>query len=424
MYRMALSAAVFLLLLAGCAAKKTPPPLADIHGTVLLDRTTPYPGARVLIEGHPLATTDADGKFTVTDVELPYRTVIEMGSTSFIVYDGLTTALPTFGPPFAVRGALLKGEVQGAAGGRDLAVSLASPAALGYDDLPPTIDPGPRLYSIDAKMLTPSATGRVYALEWTRDASGKVDAFTGYGTTAELFLADGDHLTGLDITLDPLPAAHDLQVSASAPSDYDVLGVITGVRPWPEDQLGLSLLTGFAPPPFPATVRAPHIPGARMMLELFVAEPGGSDIAGISWTSVPVIAPSASLTFPVPRPQPLGPADGATGVGAGGELSWTTSAGSLSMLQLTGDVMIFAYTNEPRFTLPDLSAFGADYGSAAVYTWKVYEFGLEGLTSTDALLESREAPQSGLLYALLAGKIFNERGGYFVTTPERTFTTP
>ena len=422
MYRVALFAAVFLLLLAGCGPKKT---TTSVQGTVLLSGETPFAGARVLIEGHPLATTDASGKFAVTDVEPPYRIVIETDTNEFVVFTGVTSPNPTLrvGNSPSAYHTTLEGELQNTVAGRKAGLSLASPAALGakYADTTGATLP----YAIDAYLIKPSTSGRLYALEWTPNIDGNADSFTGYGSTAELNLANGAPMAGLDIALDPVPATLNLEIGASVPADYDVLATTAGVRLWPEEQLGFSLLTASfdSSIPLPVTVHAPDLPGARMVANVIVSKPGGTQPIGATWASVPAAAATADLTVPA-RPVLLGPADGATGVGVGSELTWTAPTGSLSLLQLNGDIDLNAYTNEPRFTLPDLSAFGTDYGSAAGYTWNVLVFGLEGFTDVDSILtDNGVLPPLGLLTASVIGMPLNA-SGYFVLSPERGFTTP
>ena len=423
MYRIALSAAVLLLLLAGCGPRKT---TTSIQGTVLSGSETPFAGARVLIEGRPLVTTDADGKFTITDVEPPYRIVVETDSNEFVAFAGVTTPNPTLrvGNASSAYHTTLEGELQNTVAGRKAGLSLASPAALGakYADATGATLP----YAINAALLTQPTSGRLYALEWAFNIDGNADAFTGYGSSAnKLTLVNGASQSGLDIALDPVPATLDLEISASVPADYDVLATAAGVRLWPEEQLGLPLLTASfdSTTPLPVTVRAPDLPGARMVAVLIVSEPGGADAIGVTWASVPVTAASADLAVPA-RPALLGPADGATGVGAGSELTWTAPAGSLSLLLLNGDVDLIAYSSEPHFTLPDLSAFGTDYGSAAAYIWKAVSFRLEGFGDVDSMLTDHHVlPPLALMTAAIVGTPINA-SGYFVLSPERGFTTP
>ena len=421
MHRTALAVAC-LWLLAGCATKKT---TVDVLGTVVEDSGTPLAGLRVLIEGHALVTTDASGRFTVSDVEPPYRIIIERSPDTFVVFDGLTAANPTFstGVSFVDYSASLSGQLEGTDAGRKTAVALVSSDALG---LKLTDATGPNQpYTLDATLFKPTASGQLYALDWTPDGAGNAATFNGYTALSGVALADGGAFAGLDLTLNPVPSTHDLVVNASVPGGYDVLELRAGLRPWPADAWGVSMTSAeLTSPTLPTTVMVPDLSGARMQISLWVRAPGSTAALGdgVAWKSVPTSVTSVDLAVPA-RPELLGPADGATGVEAGAEFSWTPPPDAISIFVLHGRIIMWAFTNGSTFTLPDLSPFGSAYGSGTSYTWRVSAFGLGGHEDLDAVLQSPE----GRTLMLIVGASFKKpltEEGYVVTGSSRAFTTP
>jgi len=416
-----------LFVLAACGPRKTS---ATVTGHVYGPWGQPLAGVRVQIADRPLATSAADGSFAVDGVTTPYRAVVEFASDEYAVYDGLTTTEAHFyrpTPPGTPPQATVEGNLTGTVAGRKAAVTFASAKGVGSDALGSQAGSTP--YSLDAALVDTTATGRLYALEWTTDAGGNADVFTGYAASGELTLVSGGLFSGQDLALDPAPSTHDLTVSLAAPSgDYDLYAFITSLRPWPATDRGLSIgHTVFsAPVPVPATVRSPNLPSARTELVLLVKEAGGTNVTGGVWTNVPATETSASLTVPA-RPQLLAPADGATNVGPGAAFSWTRPAGGLAMLGLSvGPVTLTGYTAGTEFELPDLSVFGTSYGAAAAYTWRLAHFDLGGMDATDDLV--REGSGSNLsvrLFLPLAfGRTVDGGSGHVILSAERGFTTP
>ena len=416
-----------LFVLAACGPRNTS---ATVTGHVYGPWGQPLAGVRVQIADRPLATTAADGSFAVDGVTTPYRAVVEFASDEYAVYDGLTTTeahfyrpTPTVSPPQAT----VEGNLTGTVAGRRAAVSFASTNGFGFN-LGNAQD-GSTPYSLDAALVDTTATGRLYALEWTTDGGGNADVFTGYAVSGDLTLSGGGIFSGQDLALDPAPSTHDLTVSLTAPaSDYDLHALTAALRPWPNEYRSIPLVhTALgAPLASPATVRSPNLPSAYTALVLLVSEPGGTDSVGAAWTTVPATETSASLTVPA-RPQLLAPADGATNVGPGAAFSWTQPAEGLAAIFLsTGPVSLIGFTAGTEFELPDLSSFGTSYGAGAAYSWGVLHFRLEDTATADDLV--REGGGSGLLnrltFALLSGLSLDGGNGHAVLSTERGFTTP
>ncbi|WP_456447013.1 hypothetical protein [Oceanithermus sp.] len=428
MKRNLLILSLFLFVLAACGPRN---PSATVNGHVYGPWGQPLAGVRVQIADRPLATTAADGSFTVDGVSTPYRAVVEFASDEYAVFDGLTTTEAHFYRPQAFGGsppqATVEGSLTGTVAGRKAAVAFASTNGFGFD-LDNAQDSSTP-YSLDAALPDTTATGRLYALEWTTDAGGDADVFTGYAVSGDLTLSGGGLFSGQDLALDPAPSTHDLTVSLAAPvSDYDLRALTASLRPWPNEYRSIPLVhTALgAPLASPATVRSPNLPSAYTALVLLVSESGGTDSVGAAWTTVPATETSASLTVPA-RPQLLAPADGATNVGSGAAFSWTQPAEGLAAILLsTGPVSLIGFTAGTEFELPDLSSFGTSYGAAAAYSWAVLHFRLEGTATADDLV--REGGGSGLLsrltFPLLSGLSLDGGDGHAVVSAERGFTTP
>lgn len=419
--------ALALLVLAGCGPRDTS---ITVSGYVYDSTGAPLAGVRVQVADRPLATTAADGSFSVDQVKAPYRLIVELAPDRFAVYDGLTVADPqvyepglSASPPEAT----IEGGVTGTAAGNRLAVAFASPDGFGIN-----LDPsaaGTTPYSLTAGLFDSSVTGRLYALEWTTDPDDNADVFSGYASSGDLTVSGGGVFGGNDLALDPAPSTHDLEVTLTAPAaDYDLFALTGGLRPWPTEAMGIPLLHTVHDTaiPNPATVRSPNLPGARTALALLVAEPGGTDAVGTVWTSVPATDTAANLTMPA-RPALQAPADGATNVGPGAAFSWSQPGGGLAAFIVSGPIDLIGFTAAASFELPDLASFGASYGAGASYDWSVLAFRLEGEveSAVDELVQG-DAGRVLLLRIvtpLLGGFGLNE-AGYVVRSPERSFTTP
>src|SRR5262249_36339962 len=106
----------------------------------------------------------------------------------------------------------------------------------------------------------------------------------------------------------------------------------------------------------------------------------------VSLAGIPPGATSAVVTIPTPA-LPVAPADGATGVTAATDFSWTglPNAVEVVFFKAPGKASYYVVTTGTTTKLPDLSARGEPLPAATSYLWMVE--GLGPLTSMDAFAE-------------------------------------
>src|SRR5512133_3092757 len=93
----AFSLLAVLPFVAGCPGATAPTGIT-VRGTVVSLAGAPVDGARVLVPGHAEQLTDAQGDFTVAEVEPPYdlgAVVGASGDEAVAIYLALSTATPT-----------------------------------------------------------------------------------------------------------------------------------------------------------------------------------------------------------------------------------------------------------------------------------------------------------------------------------------
>jgi len=412
--------ALAAVLLAACGTSKVVSTVR-VEGVVTNMVGVPSAGVRVLIPGKSVVTTDADGRFVFEDVTIPYTLIVEQETGKYVIYEGLTRTDPQ---PSAANDTgsftvTIEGEVQGTTSGNRLGLQLVSRNAL-YTQSFGASDTATG-YSFNTTLYKPTTTAELYALEWSRGADGNVQDYIAFGRYANtLDLVAGATLSNRNIALTTIAATHDLTVSTSGPSELNPKTYIAGVRFADEDVPAYPILgyVELSPPDAGYTARSPNLTDVQMLLG--AAYMNGGDLFSIVWESVPATATSHVLSAP-DLVALTAPEDGGT-VSVGSSLGWEGPEGALYLTYLQGDLELTFITADTSVSLPDLSPFGADYGSNA-YSWQIIAFRFGGVMEGE--VDQAVAPGISSPYWMIFATIFNlppSASGYMVSSPEYTFT--
>lgn len=420
------------------------PLVVDVNGTVLNEGNAPVGGVEVAIIGYDKVTTDSEGRFSYSEVIAPYVIAVKNSDTNFYVYGGLTKSDPVlFSNVSGVTyGADIAGTISNTTNGNRLGVELVSNGAT-YARSGSAAD-GSTDYSHNAFLLTPTASGQLYALEWTRDANGNASSFTGYASYPnQVFLATGGSFSGLDMSLESVTSSHEVSVSISLPAGAYLSTYSAGVRFATADALARSLVTAHDTSPSSSsfTVYSPGLSNAYTQVLAFATESSSSSLSdgpatvlghaqpaasgvfvGIAWYSALSTASNVAVSFPA-RPELQQPADGASNVAPGTSFSWVEDPNALNFVRFSGPIQIVYFAAENVAQLPDLSAFGVSYASGDSYNWNVgyMRFGeycndLNDFTSEGALSFDLE-----FLYIFLGLQPATAEG-YYMASSRRSFT--
>jgi hypothetical protein len=407
--------------LVACGAEPTPP--IDVHGRVALVTgfDVPLGGVIVHVQG-TTTTTDADGRFTITDVRPPYTVILGSGGTQPWVhaYEGLTTPTPTLSPhavihalmtPTTFRRATIGGSLSNPLiAGRRIelcAVGLAGIQAYGCD----TMDAGDQDYEIDVLWRdTGPVTVRLYALQVQVDAEDRPTAVL-TGGWVDRVVTDGATLTQA-VPSGPAPASNALEGAILAGG-----GIVPGasVRVRTEDAYVLRVFSGTVAGGV-LEFQAPLYADPEIMVATYASFPvtGGLTFA---WSAVDPTRPF-TVTVPVP-PQLLEPADGVVGVGAGTlfrvlggpagarTFSWAPDQGQ------TGPVVSLT-TMQNQARLPDVTLVGQALPPGGQYTWSAAVVAAPDLATAAAF------PAIGIQFFFATG-IGLEGTGAVALTTERAF---
>lgn len=404
-----IAAAMAGLALLGLSACSPGPGTITVQGTVLDIAENPVPNTGVLVNG-TLTSTASDGSFTVSDVSTPYDVAIYLdpsvspsGNPVAIVYRGLTLARPKLGV-LAEVGPYYSDQVSGTIGS-----ALTTQKGLLLAGGPSYSDGVLQLDSTDTSggafgpltVYWGAGTSRpttLFTLAADVDTNtGLPTTYTGYAATSLTLSASVDQ-TGVDDTLSnqglsTLPETG----TVIAPSGYTLTNDPNCGQPsYPAcREVGSMLMLRFtkgatgAAFGLAAGVTSANVPqdgaGTIGYALLARAEPSGAtsdDAYSAAVAAAPNVGPSTSntLTLPAP-PNPLTPANGATGVTAGTSFQWEALADSIYAVSLapssgsSTDPQIILLTAGTQATLPDLSKLGIQLPPQAQYAYSVTAVG-------------------------------------------------
>jgi hypothetical protein len=357
------------------------PAKVAVVGTVVDGARLPQAGVTVLVAGRDPVTTDADGRFALTEVTKPYDvTAVTSDGRAAVTYLGLSRSDPTLLLPVASFPASLQhsGDVNGIVTGgagfpqpsnhRTAAVFL-SPEAVRQGLVSGTSGS----YRLSPQWLGPFHTvGSLQALQWEYDPASTLPVrYTGYGARTDATVTDGRSLFGQDLQLAPLGTGA-LTGSVTLPPG----AILTG------KSVALVIGTLGGGPAlwalFQDTVKAldfsyaaPVVPGEGIQVSALATMGAARVEAGKLLTG----ASASGVAVALPPVVELGqPAEGAADVGAGTRLTWNRIQNAVYVIQLgSADAgpTYWIFTSDTTATILDLGASGSGLPAGAAYSWAV-----------------------------------------------------
>jgi hypothetical protein len=273
-----------LVLAAGCGGNKI-----TVSGTVLNHRGIPLANSVVTIGTygeHWQAYTDANGQFTVEEVEIPYDACVLTllcYPLAEVAYEGLTRSDPVFivaadmnqsgySPPTNLAAAV-SGQLSGDAVPQP-ADHVTCVAFCCQDFCRSTFAAasGSLSWPITWAGRT-NVAGGLYALQWQKDAaSGLPATYKGYGTRASLALYNGANLTSQDIALEAV-APTTVSGTAILPAGYSLVSRAMSLR---VDEFGYLPIAAESPPAqADFTYQVPQVAGGKIEVVLAAQNAAG-----------------------------------------------------------------------------------------------------------------------------------------------------
>lgn len=385
----------------------------DVHGQ-------PMAAATVVIGSQPATVTDADGRFSVAGVVPPFTaTVVGADQQSVTVYEGLSASTLTLTLLATLRDVSTAGLSGAVSGGNPNHDALHAPfvgfASSEVGATGVTVPAMTDTFSFSVSWPTQqSTTGTVFALQPTRDSTGKAVSWDAFGRLDHVTLNPNSDVSALAITMSTVSSST-LNGAVTVPTRYAVDQVSAVLELDPVGALEIlnstsgSTSFGFNVPMVPqssyAVVAWGH-PQNRVNDATSLAIAPGR-MPGDNAISVP-LAPVPSLAVP---------ADQANAVDVHSSFVWSlASPGSVFDLRAVKTssgtpLQIDVVTSGSSTTLPDLSAIGVAVPAATQFEWQVIGFA--------PFNDINEAATTAELGALLDFR----RQGSLVASDVRSFTT-
>ncbi len=406
------------------------PRTTDVTGVVIDPAGIPQSGKKVVIPGHQPQTSDADGKFSFSDVVVPYTVIVEGSPGDYYVYEGLTRSDPRVyvggGLPDLPYRARVEGNVSPTTSGNKLGIQAAGDGCAFAQDL--NASANQTSYGFNAPMHKKTADLDIYALEWTKDAHNNAASFVSLGKHANVALADGGTFSNLGIQLSQLsaPTTHDLNITLSPPSSLTPHTVSARVKLSPAGIPAFGNQTAvFNTSNTTATVKSPYISSvsdARMTVWGDFQD--SNNIHSWAWNTVPV--GNSSITVSIPEPPAISaPADGATGVTPATNFAWSGPEDTIYQIAFNNvSFHVHLYTAATETHLPDLSAFNTSYPGNASFSVQVLGFKFSGMyeDSVDQFVDPDRYPPFLALFASILGSPLSD-SGYYLFSKAISFTT-
>jgi hypothetical protein len=336
----------------------------------------PIVGATVSSQG---ATTfsDASGEFTLSGLALPYDLAVSaaLGDGFLHVYEGLTSATPLVRPALAnfmfvapnfsadVQGTVVGGPL-GAGEVVRVCVEGLAVAVYGCDSISsPAAD-----YTIGAEWFDgPNTAVRLHALHMQVGVDGLPTAYLGYETIL-LNLTDGG-VTLADLDFDPIGSAvltgtttFPAGITDTASIGFARFGPNLSFPVFQDDDVGATF--GYLVPVLP-----------NVSYDVLVGATGGPISDTYTWKSG--VGLDAGAFVIGTAPQPVAPADGATGVDLTTPFGSTAVGGARTYLWFPDGAgpLIALTTTRTSVSVPDPAVGGFAFPAGAVYEWGVLNHG-------------------------------------------------
>lgn len=379
-------------------------PSVLVSGTVVGSSGQPVEGANVMIVGHPVVTTDVDGKFSVQNVEPPYDILVGASQSTFqrafaAAWLGLSRSDPVLAlangwPQSGAHYASVCGATSGNVTFPTTApwVLVDPGAPFGSAPSPTHVDPGSHTYCSGAGWTgTPQTSGSVHvlAVDSIPGAGSDFTAsdFPAAGSLGGLTLADGTQLAGQEVALAPAQAVS-VAVDVSGPG---APGANLFVAAYYGDGwlgAGVPLASQQSGTPWPR-VAVPVLSDVSVRLTVWSSGAGGA-----SWRerSIAPTATTEALALPA-IPASLEPAPGSV-ASAGSTFQWTPAeADAVFAIDVTADLSasspfteFVVYGASPNLRLPDFSTVGVGIPRNTTGAWEARSIG--PLSSIDTLVTS------------------------------------
>jgi hypothetical protein len=412
--------------------KVAAPPVVTVAGKVVDILLNPVANVPVKI-GNASTTTNANGEFSISNVSTPYTAIIiDSGSSSGVIYQGLTRTDPTLqflnfvGSP---KTANLAGNLSGGATFPNPAghVALVTYSA---ESMVPTREnlasgSGPAYGAMGVTWSgAASLNGKIHALQWQTNASGLPTDYTGYGSKPLSISDGGSYMSPQgDVTLSAGVAEASLTGSISIPSGTSLVAKLLYA------DFGSNATHALLQDTTPATsfsYTTPNLSGVTMSASSVACGSGGCGLFNnISFAYKTGLAPNAaSVSLENPAIPSLSlPVNGATNVTLTTPFSYAASSGSVHFVQFNiGGQQYIVVSSGSETTIPDLSSVGLPLPAATAGTWQVIDI------APFATVDAATSP-SGFLkdfYISLIGLFSGygpENTGSFAISKVGTFTT-
>lgn len=366
------------LIAAGTVTILPAPTTMVVTGRVVGVPGNPLAGLTVAI-GERTTVTDANGRFSVSEVTPPYDlTLVAPGTPPLVgIYQGLTRPDPTLAFLFFVAsGEPNTGFVSGTVSEGDEIPSdgevtgalFASPEASGLVTL------GSRDYTLPLAWFGPTTTiGTVHVLQWKSPGPGRVPtAYTGFGTVTAVRVTDG--LTNDEASMQLFdPGNTSIAGTVVAPAGSTVLSkdlalefadhAILPLGSERDDQPRFSF-------PVPENITLTAVVSTT-------AQFASGAVSFRREAGIPRGATDVSLVLPTPVLSST-PADAAGDVSPSTEFRWSPFAGGVHLVIFSGEAAAtpsyYVVTRETSTRIPDLTALGAAFPAGAFYDWFVVGF--------------------------------------------------
>jgi hypothetical protein len=357
------------------ACTRPGPPTVDVEGRIEGHGLLTVAGIVVQAQGQT-TVSDGEGRFALAGLTTPYDLVLsQTGATPWLhAYEGLTTAAPLLDPRRRESGAgsAPEAEVNGSiAGGPLPAGRRIVICAEGLDVVAfgcTTVEPGEDAYTIDVRWWRPGpALVRLHALRMVVGVDGAPTAYEG-AAAVDVPVADGA-TSVVPLALGVAPATTLVHIDVRPPSGVPFATGLVLARVSAGAALPLAtdlVLTG------PITMPVPDLPVGGVTLAAYADAPSGG---GFAWAQA-AAADLPALELPI-APQPLQPANGATGVTAATTFQAAAVAGTVLTYQwwVSGGPKISLTTTRTEVTMPDLTASGLALPAGAALSWTLYGHG-------------------------------------------------
>ena len=425
----------------------------EVDGKLIDFCGQPLPYKTVYIPGHQPVLTNAEGEFSVPDVEAPYDLVVanasfvltEMAGMPIVVFKGLTEAEPLI----AVHD---RGESS-----NDSCATATAKVTFSSDDsgseyanaaalvLPPYLTSQRFSTGMSATLtlhFNPdmAGDGTLLGIQWKTDENSDATEFTGIKSET-VKLEDGANITKDQFELDAKGiTGQKLTLSVDAPEVYR-LGVINNYLTIGDVTLSTST----------ATIQAdeaddngnyklvvPVADGVGSMVEVSASYGGAVKSKSLSalgiesakgkiyvWQKAPVGSKSMTVKFPEPL-IPVAPLNGATLDPNEAVFSWTGHEGDLYdaiFLLGTNDLgfSVEVVTTDTSLQLPDLKSLGMLYDNVEYGRWGIFNIG--GETSPGSIDAALSEEGFNLLFPILH-ELPARKDGYSSIVFAGGFTTP